>query len=755
MVSSRLPAHALIAVLTASSVGFAQRGGTFSDRSAAATTVNAVTTTIALGGGRAVRGAQGVALNASTGLVYVGLNGTIVRGCSGQGTANSGPGANQMSIIDLSQLREIGAVATGGAPIWPTVDPDRHVVYMANSGSGTITRHDETTGALLGTITVGGMPHQGGLDYSTRLMLVTNTVQVSEAIAGQNHASVVNTASDAVVREFEIGPGAHAVAVDQDRDLAYATSVGNGAVTVVNLATGLTEASAIPKSIYGAEDGNNNMIARQAATRRLFQVNGQRNAIGILVINEVTLALERLIQFGSFGPPWGLWVDEPNRLLFAAFPGSNAVGVVDLDTLTHVATVPVGTCPYSVAIDPGRRLGVAVNQGSPTEYSTASLFDLCPVYLAVGRRLTGCTDARLSLDSPANGSQPGLSFTIAGWAADVGAGTGTGVDVIHTYAYPISNGTLGSPMFVGQAAYGSARSDVGAVLGSQFTNCGFTLSASLAAGTYRLIDYAHSTLTGTFNSYGSTDITVTAPPSTPSMALDNPAHGSTLSPSFVLVGWAVDRGAPAGTGVDALHVYAYPLVNGVLGAPAFLGPANYGAVRSDVGAVFGNQFTNSGFSLAATLSPGSYRLVASAHSTVTSSFVTSTSADVTVTAATPNPVMAIDGPANNATVTLPVIARGWAVDLGAASGSGVDAIHVWAFPVINGVVDGAHGVFVNQGTPGARPDVGAVFGSQFTNSGYTVVINGLTPGQHDLGVYARSTVSGTFNQVKFARITVQ
>lgn len=391
VVSSRLPAHALIAVLTASSVGFAQRSSTLPGRAAAAATVNAVTTTIPLGLGRAVRGAQGVALNASTGLVYVGLNGNIVRGCAVEGPANSGPGANQMSIIDLSLLREIAAVPTGGAPIWPTIDPSRRVVYMANSGSGTITRHDETTGALLGTIRVGGMPHQGGLDYSTRLMVVTNTVQSSAAIAGQNHASVVNTASDTVVREFEIGPGAHAVAVDQDRDLAYVTSVGNGAVTVVNLATGLPVTSAIPKSIYGAEGGNNNMIARQAATRRLFQVNSQRNALGILAINEVTLAVEQRIQFGSFGPAWGLWVDESNRLLFAAFPGSNAVGVVDLDTLTHVATVPVGTCPYSVAIDPGRRLGVSVNQGSPTEYATASLFDLCPIYLAIGRRLTGCS----------------------------------------------------------------------------------------------------------------------------------------------------------------------------------------------------------------------------------------------------------------------------------------------------------------------------------------------------------------------------
>ena len=48
---------------------------------------------------------------------------------------------------------------------------------------------------------------------------------------------------------------------------------------------------------------------------------------------------------------------------------------------------------------------------------------------------------------------------------------------------------------------------------------------------------------------------------------------------------------------------------------------------------------------------------------------------------------------------------------------------------------------------GARPDVGAVFGPRFTDSGYTFVISNLPTGTYDLGVYARSTVTGTFNGV--------
>jgi len=84
-------------------------------------------------------------------------------------------------------------------------------------------------------------------------------------------------------------------------------------------------------------------------------------------------------------------VDEPNRLLFAALPNLNLVAVVDLDTLTHVVNIPVGSCPYAVAVDPQRRIGVTSNQGTPTENASASILNLCPVSAATNRLVNGCS----------------------------------------------------------------------------------------------------------------------------------------------------------------------------------------------------------------------------------------------------------------------------------------------------------------------------------------------------------------------------
>jgi YVTN family beta-propeller protein len=359
-----------------------------------AQTVAAVTATVTLGGGLAVAGAEGVAVDPATGLVYIGLNGAIVSGCDGDPTRAAGrpmpagPGAGQMSILNPMEAREVIAVRTGQAPIWPTLDSARRLVYMMGSGgTGTVNVHNADTGALIRTIVVGGKPHMGGLDFSTGLMVVGNTVRASDAIAEQNHASVVDTNTNAIVREFETSPAPHGVVVDQEGDRIYYSAVGDGAIVAVSAVSGEVLYTGVPNRIYEGF-GANNMLARQAATRRLFQVNAQMAARGILVVDEVTLNAEGLIRFNAV--PWGMWVDEPNRLLFAALPNANTVGVVDLDTLTHVANVPVGTCPYAVVVDPERRIGVSSNQGSPTENATASIFDLCPVYAVTNRVVKGC-----------------------------------------------------------------------------------------------------------------------------------------------------------------------------------------------------------------------------------------------------------------------------------------------------------------------------------------------------------------------------
>jgi hypothetical protein len=94
---------------------------------------------------------------------------------------------------------------------------------------------------------------------------------------------------------------------------------------------------------------------------------------------------------------------------------------------------------------------------------------------------------------------------VAGWAIEVGAATGTGVDAVHVWAYPSSGG---APLLVGVASYGAARPDVGAIFGSRYTPSGFDVTGSLPAGTYTIVAFAHSTTTNSFAGVQSVRVTV-------------------------------------------------------------------------------------------------------------------------------------------------------------------------------------------------------------------------------------------------------
>jgi len=223
----------------------------------------------------------------------------------------------------------------------------------------------------------------------------------------------------------------------------------------------------------------------------------------------------------------------------------------------------------------------------------------------------------MNVDLPAAGARvPGNGFAVGGWAIDAAASGSPGVDAVHVWAYPVS----GAPaVFVGAASYGSGRPDISAAFASSwFGASGFNLNATLAPGTYDLAVFARSTIAGSFNNVQLVRVTVEAPVSVPRMWVDAPAQNDNLSQNVRISGWAVDLAATANSGVDAVHVWAYPTDGS---APVWVGAASVGHSRADVGAAFGaSRYNASGFNLAATVPPGNYTFVIYANSSIANAF---------------------------------------------------------------------------------------------------------------------------------------
>ncbi len=113
--------------------------------------------------------------------------------------------------------------------------------------------------------------------------------------------------------------------------------------------------------------------------------------------------------------------------------------------------------------------------------------------------------------------------------------------------------------------------------------------------------------------------------------------------------------------------------------------------------------------------------------------------------------LAIDTPQAGGVVPLPFLVAGWALDRSAMQGPGVDAVHVWAYPVTGGAP-----FFLGVATlGGTRPDVGAAFGAQFIEAGYGLEVDALPPGTYDLAVFPHSAVTGAFEAARTVRVVIK
>ena len=116
------------------------------------------------------------------------------------------------------------------------------------------------------------------------------------------------------------------------------------------------------------------------------------------------------------------------------------------------------------------------------------------------------------------------------------------------------------------------------------------------------------------------------------MWVDLPKQGATSRAPFIVAGWALDSTAAGGSGVDLVHVWAYPYIGAELGSPRFLGAAKLGISRPDVAALFGSTFETSGFGLVVprTVPAGPYLIVVYARQGSTQMFAAAATVSITV-----------------------------------------------------------------------------------------------------------------------------
>jgi glucose/arabinose dehydrogenase len=389
--------------------------------------------------------------------------------------------------------------------------------------------------------------------------------------------------------------------------------------------------------------------------------------------------------------------------------------------------------------------------GNISSFGVDAVGDLYLVSWSVGRiyRLTA-TSPIITLDLVS--VQPG-AVDVAGWAIDRRAPSGSGIDTVHVYAFTgLSSPSPPPPVFLGAFnAPFELRPDVAAVYGQQFVMSGFRIRSTqfLTPGPVLIAVYGRSAVTGQFEVVATRLTTLEA---RVAFFQDRTPTGQVRLPA-VYSGWALETSvtnAPSqyGTGVSGIFVDVFSSTSGQF--VQTIG-ATYGLSRPDVAAIFGARFQPSGFSATIRdLAPGGYQLRIRYRLTATGEERFFTGSSFTVL---PGLLLAVGVPSPGATVTSRFLIGGWTLDRSATSGTGVDVVHVWAYPNPG---SGTPPVFLGAAQLGvARPDVAALFGDQFLNAGFNLVAGPLSPGAYDVVVFARSALTMTFDTYSVVRVMVQ
>lgn len=293
------------------------------------------------------KGTQGLAIDQDTGLVYTAAFSGINNKCLA-GDTNSSASESFLNIVDPARSKEIVAVPTDRAPIWPTVDARRDVVYVAAS-SGSVAIHNRGTGEKTGSINVGGLPHQSA--FLGNVMVVSNTYDQS-----QTYYSVINLDSRTVTANPKGPRLPHPIAIDEEAKLAYMMGVEAAEVTTIDMDTGQ------PKETFKLEGGGGQMTFSKKLQK--FVTDSSEPGTSAAVFDFVTRKPLGTLGFqGANSPGSGLAIDDESGLLFVVISDLNAVGVASLKTLKPLGFFKVGGCPYGVRIDGQRKKGYVTNSG--------------------------------------------------------------------------------------------------------------------------------------------------------------------------------------------------------------------------------------------------------------------------------------------------------------------------------------------------------------------------------------------------------
>jgi YVTN family beta-propeller protein len=242
---------------------------------------------------------------------------------------NSGSGT--VSVINDTSLQVMATIAVGSRPTGVVYDPNNTEIYVANAGSNTVSVINGNANDVTGTINV---PSPNGLVYDS----AADEIYVSQS-AGS--VTVISGGNNAILGTISVGASPSGMAFDQNNSEVYVADSGSNQLSIIDGATN----SLLRNVALGA--GSSPWGVTYDSSNSFVYIT-EPNTNSISVLDTTTNAAVAQIYVGP--EPLGTAFFAPNNSVYVASGSSSNVFVLSPES-AQVSVISLGSDPAAVGVN--------------------------------------------------------------------------------------------------------------------------------------------------------------------------------------------------------------------------------------------------------------------------------------------------------------------------------------------------------------------------------------------------------------------
>lgn len=278
------------------------------------------------------------------------------------------PLSGKVFVFNTATNTSVGApILAGSLPIGVAVSPDGRYTYVSNNGNSTLSIIDTVTHVVVGSTNVAPGPIGVAVTSDGKRVYVTSPgpIMNNNGFVG-NTVSVINAATNALVGSITVETGPIGIALTPDGKFAYVGNNGSDVVSLINTATNTVVSSiAIPSVSLGSTNQPIGVAVTPNGNYAYVANNGS-NSVSVIntTTNKVILSIP--LPPGSTSPA-GIAITPNGQYVYVADMNNNngstpgTVSVIRTSTNTVLASIPVGHAPIGIAVTPDGKFVYVAN----------------------------------------------------------------------------------------------------------------------------------------------------------------------------------------------------------------------------------------------------------------------------------------------------------------------------------------------------------------------------------------------------------